>query len=58
MIILVLVGIVVFAYVALNAGERAPFRPGIARPLTIGLIVLVAWFCWPLYSHLLWFLPK
>jgi hypothetical protein len=59
MLLIALLVLVFFvAYVALNGGEHKLYRPGIARPLTIVLIVLVAWFAWPLYGHYIaWILP-
>ena len=59
MIIALLVLVVIVAYMALHLGEHPAHRPGIGRPLTIGLIVLAAWLCWPLYgSYLVWLLPR
>lgn len=59
MLLILLVGVFLFALYALNAGEHKLARPGIARPLTITLIILLAWFAWPLYAPLVtWIIPR
>lgn len=58
LLIALLVLVFAVAYVALNGGEHRLHRPGIARPLTIVLIVLLAALTWPLYGHyVMWAIP-
>jgi hypothetical protein len=58
-LIALLILVFLVAYVALNGGEHHLHRPGIARPLTIVLIVLLAALMWPYYGHAIaWILPK
>lgn len=59
MILLLLAAVGIMAYVALNWGEHRMYRPGIARPLVIVAIILVAYVAWPLYGgFVMWVLPK
>lgn len=56
---ILLIGVFVFAYVVLNGGEHRMHRPGIARPLTIVLIVLLAALLWPIYGqYVAWMMPR
>ena len=57
-LLLLLIGTFAFSWLALNLGEQKMARPGVARPLTITLIVLAAYLAWPLYAGLVqWAIP-
>lgn len=58
MLIPLLILVFLVACCALNLGEHKLHRPGIARPLVIVLIVLLAYFAWPYYQHYIaWIIP-